>query len=117
MVLRITSVSISVIWRLRTFKRSAIADGLPSGPRRLFPDRTDESDLSGVSVCHEQAVRALAGHRLPMRVTHFQLHSVLGEFHVSGEGQLFRNVSDDRIEISIDEGFETGSIAVSFAFR
>jgi hypothetical protein len=46
-----------------------------------------------------------------MRITDLQPHTVLGEFHISRERELFRVVRDHSIKIRIDEAFQARSIA------
>jgi len=89
--------------------------GAERGIAVILFDGPEERHLARRHVCDEQAVVAFGLQRVPKAVPDAQLLAVLGESHVLRKWQLIRRVVDDRIEVAIDETFETPAIAITVA--
>src|SRR5690606_18215105 len=81
------------------------------GIAMVLVDRSDDGDLPRLDVADEEAIVALRLHRVPQPVADLEALTVLGEARVRRERHLARVVVDHRVEITLDEAFETGSIA------
>ncbi len=77
----------------------------------VFFDGAEERHLAGRNVGDEQAVFAFRTHRVPQAVADHESLAVFGELHALRERYCRRLVRRDRIEITIDETFETRAVA------
>jgi hypothetical protein len=81
------------------------------GGRFPFADAAQERDLAGLDVGDEKAVGSRAVHGVPKPVAEVELLAVFGELGVFGDGRLGGIVGQDRVEVTIDNGFQTGAVA------
>ncbi|HYP79110.1 MAG TPA: hypothetical protein VEQ17_02375, partial [Steroidobacteraceae bacterium] len=75
----------------------------------ILLDGAEEGDLPRRGVGDEQAILALALHRVPQAIADQQALAVFGETHVRRQLHQARFVHRHRIEIAVDEGFHAGA--------